>query len=96
MVEYFGRFVNFGGWEFWEEGVLLIFVIAAVPAFFYALERLTGRRFQHKLLVLLIFLMIFMGYLEINEQRARNQAEELWLPKDLVDSLANQIPSSRE
>lgn len=75
-------------WMFWEEAVVLAVVILSVPALVYALQKLTGRRFNHKLVILLLYVVIFSIYLEINERRIKNQpGEDVWLPRVLTRTL---------
>ena len=73
---------------FWEETVVLVVVMLSVPALMYALYRLTGRRFDYRLLILLLYVVIFSIYLEINERRIKHQpGEDSWLPRILVRTL---------
>lgn len=73
---------------FWEEMAVLVVVVLSVPVFMYALYRLTGRRFDYKLLILLLYVVIFSIYLEINERRIKNQpGEDTRLPKALVETI---------
>lgn len=70
------------------ETVVLIFVILSVPALVYALQKLTGRRFDNKLFILLLYVLIFSVYLEISERLAKKQfGEDVWLPKFLTGVL---------
>ncbi|MBI3618376.1 MAG: hypothetical protein HY210_09255 [Candidatus Omnitrophica bacterium] len=77
---------------FWEETAVLVVVILSVPALVYALYRLTGRRFDHKLVILLLYVVIFSIFLEINERRVKHQpGEDTWLPQILVRTLSNWV-----
>ncbi|GEM_PF-4525051 len=80
-------------WMFWEEAVVLVVVVLSVPALVYALYRLTGRRFDHKFIILLLYVMIFSIYLEINERRVKHQpGEDTWVPQILINALGNWVP----
>lgn len=77
---------------FWEEVIVLIVVVVSVPALVYALQKLTGRRFNHKLVILLLYVVIFSIYLEINERRIKHQpGEDVWLPQILVRTLSSWV-----
>ncbi|MBI5024051.1 MAG: hypothetical protein HZC18_03520 [Candidatus Omnitrophica bacterium] len=77
---------------FWEETAVLVVVILSVPALVYALYRLTGRRFDHKLVILLLYVVIFSIFLEINERRVKHQpGEDTWLPQILVRTLSSWV-----
>lgn len=69
----------------WEETVVLVAVVLAVPVLVYALQKLTGRNCNNKLIILLLFLLIFFEYLEVSDRISKGQLEEdRWLPKSLV------------
>lgn len=74
-----------------EEAVLVMLVVLSVPAFVYGFWRLTGRRLENKLIILLLYVGIFLIYFEINEMMFKHQPEELWLPKVVVETLGNQV-----
>lgn len=70
----------------------MIVVVVSVPALVYALQKLTGRRFNHKLVILLLYVVIFSIYLEINERRIKHQpGEDVWLPQILVRTLSSWV-----
>ena len=73
---------------FWEETTVLVAVILAVPLLVYALQKLTGRNFNNKLIILLLYLLIFFEYLEVSDRISKGQLEEdRWLPTSLVEQL---------
>ena len=80
-------------WTFWEEAVVLILVVLAVPALVYALEKVACRTFHNKLVILLLYLLIFLEYLELNDRMRKGQLDEpLWLPKSLIKAINSTNP----
>lgn len=68
-----------------EEYVLFGFVVVAVPALNYALERVYKKRILSRWLILLIYFLIFYVFFEINERLHRNEGQ--WEPPEFKDSL---------
>lgn len=62
-----------------EETIILVFVVLAVPALAYALERLTSRRIFSRKIIIAIYFIIFFIYL-INIEKARRQIREDYTP----------------
>ena len=88
-----GRLKQPMNWIFWEEAVVLILVVLAVPALVYALEKVTRRKFNNKLVILLLYLLIFLEYLELSDRMRKGQLDEpLWLPKSLIEAINSTNP----
>jgi len=60
---------------FLEESVLLLFMLVAVPALVYALEKLTRRSRIHRVFTIINYLVIFDVYFEQTEKLIKNRAE---------------------
>jgi hypothetical protein len=55
--------------EWVEEIIVLLFVMVSVPAFVYALEKLKQKRIISQWLIVLIYFLIFLVFLELIEKR---------------------------
>ncbi len=53
----------------WEEIIVLMFVVASVPAGVYALEKLKGRQVVDRRIILTLYVVIFYTYL-MNQEKA--------------------------
>jgi len=70
----------------WEEIILLMFVVASVPAFVYALEKIKGRQVVDRRFILTLYIIIFYTHL-VNVEKVHRGIEDDYDPFFLTKSL---------
>lgn len=74
----------------------LIYVLACVPIFFIYLERLKKKKYNKRLLVIAIYFLVFMAYLELNEGIYKSGDHQEYYKNGVVKSWGVFVLGSRE